>query len=186
MVNARKVGVLVGSLRKDSLNRKLATALAGLAPASLTLSQIALGDLPLYNPDLDGDAPPASWTHFREAVEACDAILFVTPEYNRSLPAALKNALDVGSRPYGHSVWAGKPCAVASASPGAIGGFGANHHLRQSLVFLDMPAMQQPEAYLGGADKLFDEHGGIASEGTRKFLAGFMQKFAQWIEKNRA
>ncbi len=180
------VGVLVGSLRKDSINRKLAKALAGLAPSSLAFSPIGIGDLPLYNQDLDGDAPPAAWSTFRDATKACGAILFVTPEYNRGLPAALKNALDVGSRPYGHSVWAGKPCAVASASPGAIGGFGANHHLRQSLVFLDMPVMQQPELYLGGADKLFDEQGGIANEGTRKFLAGFMEKFAHWVERNTA
>jgi len=111
-------------------------------------------------------------------------VLFVTPEYNRSVPAALKNALDVGSRPYGQSVWTGKPGAVVSASPGAIGGFGANHHLRQSLVFLNVPAMQQPEAYLGGADKLFDAAGAPANEGTRKFLAGFMQAFAGWIAAN--
>jgi chromate reductase len=111
-------------------------------------------------------------------------VLFVTPEYNRSVPAVLKNALDVGSRPYGKSVWSGKPGAVISASPGAIGGFGANHHLRQSLVFLDVPAMQQPEAYLGGADKFFDADGKLTNTDTRGFLKKFMDSFAAWIASN--
>ena len=111
--------------------------------------------MPIYNQDGDAN-PPAEWTAFRERIRAADAVLFVTPEHNRSVPAALKNAIDIGSRPYGKSAWSGKPGAVVSASPGGIGGFGANHHLRQSLVFLDVPAMAQPEAYIGGADKLFD------------------------------
>ena len=111
-------------------------------------------------------------------------MLFVTPEYNRSVPAALKNALDVGSRPYGKSAWDGKPAAVISVSPGAIGGFGANHHLRQSLVFLNVPAMQQPEAYIGGAGSLFDVKGGLAKKETREFLEKFAQSFAKWIEAN--
>ncbi len=114
-----------------------------------------------------------------------DAAPFVTPEYNRSIPAPLKNAIDVGSRPYGQSAWSGKPAAVISGSLGAIGGFGANHHLRQCLVFLDMPAMQQPEAYVGGLDKLFDANGKLANEGTRKFLQGFLQSFAAWVAANR-
>ncbi|MGY3644937.1 NAD(P)H-dependent FMN reductase [Bradyrhizobium sp. LM4.3] len=113
-----------------------------------------------------------------------DSVLFVTPEYNRSVPAALKNALDVGSRPYGKSAWSGKPGAVVSASPGGIGGFGANHHLRQSLVFLDVPAMPQPEAYIGGADRLFDADGKLVNEETRKFLQGFMQSYAAWVSAN--
>jgi chromate reductase len=183
MDKTREVAVLVGSLRKDSINRKVANALAELAPAPLKLSIVDIGDLPLYNQDLD-ENPPAAWTRFRERIRAADAVLFVTPEYNRSVPAALKNALDVGSRPYGQSAWSGKPGAVASASPGAIGGFGANHHLRQSLVFLNVPAMAQPEAYLGGADKLFDAQGKLASEGTRKFLQDFMQAFAAWVAAN--
>jgi len=131
------------------------------------------------------DDPPAAWTAFRRRVRAADAVLFVTPEYNRSVPAPLKNALDVASRPYGQSAWEGKPGAIVSASPGAIGGFGANHHLRQSLVFLNVPAMQQPEAYIGGADKLFDAGGKLADDGTRKFLQGFMHAFAEWIAANR-
>ena len=180
---ARDVAVFVGSLRKESINCKLANALADLAPACLKLNIIEIGQLPLYNEDADSN-PPAAWTAFRERLKAADAVLFVTPEYNRSVPAALKNALDVGSRPYGQSVWNGKPGAVVSASPGAIGGFGANHHLRQSLVFLNVPAMQQPEAYIGGADKLFDASAKLINDGTRKFLQGFMQSFAAWVAAN--
>jgi chromate reductase len=179
----RDVAVIVGSLRKDSINRKVANALAELAPSSLKLTIIEIGHLPLYNQD--GDAsPPAAWTEFRTRVKAADAVIFVTPEHNRSVPAALKNALDVASRPYGQSAWNGKPGAVLSASPGAIGGFGANHHLRQSLVFLNVPALPQPEAYIGGADKLFDAGGKLANDGTRTFLQGFMQAFAGWVSAN--
>lgn len=179
----RDVAVFVGSLRKDSINRKMANALMELAPCSVKLSIIEIGHLPLYNQDGD-ENPPTAWTEFRERVREADAVLFVTPEYNRSVPAPLKNALDVGSRPYGQSSWNGKPGAVLSASPGAIGGFGANHHLRQSLVFLNVPVMQQPEAYIAGADKLFDANGKLANDGTRKFLEYFMQAFADWISAN--
>ena len=176
------VAVIVGSLRKDSINRKVANALAELAPATLKLSIVEIGQLPIYNQD--GDKNPASeWTAFRERIRAADAVLFVTPEHNRSVPA-LKNALDVDSRPYGKSAWSGKPGAVVSASPGAIGGFGANHHLRQSLVFLNVPAMAQPEAYIGGADKLFDANGNLVNDGTRKFLRSFMQAYDAWITAN--
>jgi len=139
--------------------------------------------LPIYNQDGD-EEPPAPWREFRDRIKAADAVLIVTPEHNRSVPAALKNALDVGSRPYGKNVWGGKPGAVVSASPGSIGGFGANHHLRQSLVFLNVPAMAQPEAYIGGADKLFDATGKLVNEGTRKFLQGFMQAYDAWITAN--
>jgi chromate reductase len=140
MGRSRDIAVMVGSLRKDSINRKVANALVELAPATLRLSIIEIGHLPIYNQDGD-ESPPAAWTQFRERIKSADAVLFVTPEHNRSVPAALKNAIDVGSRPYGKSAWAGKPGAVVSASPGSIGGFGANHHLRQSLVFLNVPAM---------------------------------------------
>jgi chromate reductase len=177
------VAVIVGSLRKGSINRQVANALVGLAPANLQLSIVEIGQLPLYNQDLDED-PPAEWAAFRARVKACDAVLFVTPEYNRSVPAALKNALDVASRPYGQNAWSGKPGAVVSASPGAVGGFGANHHLRQSLVFLNVPAMQQPEVYLGGADKLFDGNGLLINDRTRDYLQGFMKAFAAWIVAN--
>ena len=179
------VCVLVGSLRKASFNGMLANALISLAPSSLKLDIVEIGQLPFYNQDLEIDPPPAQWTAFRQRIKAADAVLFVTPEYNRSVPAALKNALDVGSRPYGSSVWDRKPGAVVSGSPGAIGAFGANHHLRQSLVFLNVPTMQQPEAYLGHVDKLFDEQGKLAGDGTRKFLLQFMQAFANWVETTR-
>jgi len=180
------VCVLVGSLRKASFNGMLANALISLAPSSMKLNIVEIGQLPLYNQDLDSDAPPAQWTAFRQRVKAAEAVLFVTPEYNRSVPAALKNALDVGSRPYGSSVWDRKPGAVVSSSPGAIAAFGANHHLRQSLVFLNVPTMQQPEAYIGHVDKLFDEQGRLTSDGTRKFLQEFMQAFANWIGTTRS
>lgn len=177
----RTVAVIVGSLRKASFNRRMAHALTALAPANLKLGIVEIGGLPLYDEDLEADTPSA-WSAFRDAVRPADAVLFVTPEYNRSVPGALKNAIDVGSRPYGQSVWSRKPAAIVSVSPGAIGGFGANHHLRQSLVFLDMPILQQPEAYIGGAATLFDDAGGIANEGTRKFLTGFMARFDDLIE----
>ena len=147
MSKVYNVAVLVGSLRKDSLNRKVAHALAHLAPPHVKLNIVEIGELALYNEDIDVTPAPAPYTAFRDQVRQADAVLFVTPEYNRSVPGALKNAIDVGSRPYGQSVFSGKPGAVISVSPGAIGGFGANHHLRQSLVFLNVPCMQQPEAY---------------------------------------
>jgi len=183
MSAVRDIAVFVGSLRKESLNRKLAKALAELAPSSLKLEIVEIGQLPLYNQDFDEDPSPV-YVEFRARVRAADGVLFITPEYNRSVPGALKNALDVASRPYGQSAWNGKPGAVISASPGAIGGFGANHHLRQSLVFLNVPAMQQPEAYIGGADKLFDASGKLASDGTRKFLQQFIEAFTNWVAIN--
>jgi len=183
MSEPRKVAVLVGSLRKESFNRKMALALSALAPSSLKLEIIEIGELSPYNQDLDG-APPPNWVSFREKVKTSDAVLFVTPEYNRSVPGVLKNAIDVGSRPYGHSAWNGKPGAVVSVSPGAIGGFGANHHLRQSLVFLNVPTMAQPELYAGNAVDLFDGEGKVKSEDTRKLLQKFVDSFASWIEAN--
>jgi chromate reductase len=176
----RDVAVMVGSLRKASLNRKVAHALMELAPSELRFEIVEIDDLPLYNEDLEA-SPPSAWLTFRERVRRADAVLFVTPEYNRSVPGVLKNAIDVGSRPYGKSAWDKKPGAVISVSPGAIGGFGANHHLRQSLVFLNVPAMQQPEAYVGNAAKLFDESGKLINDGTREFLAKFGSAFAGWV-----
>lgn len=182
----RKIAVLVGSLRKQSLNLKLAQALIALAPPGFQMEIIEIGQLPLYNPDEDETDTPPAYTAFRERMKTFEGVLFVTPEYNRSVPAVLKNALDVGSRPYGKSIWSGKPGAVVSASPGAGGGFGANHHLRQSLVFLNVPAMQQPEAYIGGAGELFDDAGKLSKDSTREFLGKFMQAFAQWVDTNAA
>src|SRR5712672_4593288 len=161
MEKPMNVCVLVGSLRKASLNGMLANALMSLAPSSMKLEIVEIGQLPLFNQDLEAASTPAQWTAFRQRVKAADAVLFVTPEYNRSVPAVLKNALDVGSRPYGSSVWDRKPGAIVSSSPGAIAAFGANHHLRQSLVFLNMPAMQQPEAYIGSVANLFDAQGSL-------------------------
>jgi chromate reductase, NAD(P)H dehydrogenase (quinone) len=183
MSTTRNVAVLVGSLRKGSYNRMMAHALAEFAPASLKLEIVEIGQLPLYNQDDDTGSPPAAWASFRQKVKGADAVLFVTPEYNRSVPGVLKNAVDVGSRPYGQSVWDGKPGAVMSVSPGAVGGFGANHHLRQSFVFLNVPAMQQPEAYIGGAAELFDASGRIKNDGIGEFLRKFVASFAAWIEK---
>ncbi|MFK4825370.1 NADPH-dependent FMN reductase [Paenochrobactrum sp. BZR 588] len=177
------VAVLVGSLRKESFSRRVANGLKLVAPDDMALTIVEIGDLPFYNPDLETDTPPATWTRFRSEIAKADAVILVTPEYNRSVPAALKNALDVGSRPYGKSVWGGKPAAVVSSSPGNISGFGANHHLRQSLVFLDMPTLQQPEAYLAQVDKLLDEKTGFV-EDTAKFMGIFMAKFDQFARKN--
>lgn len=179
-MTTRNVAVVVGSLRKESLNRKMARAMIELAGDGLALYIVEIGQLPLYNADLETDVPEG-WATFRDAVRKADAVLFVTPEYNRTIPGVLKNAIDVGSRPYGKSVWSKKPAAVMSVSPGALGAFGANHSVRQSLVFLDMPAMQQPEAYIGGADKLFDSTGKLSSDTTRDFLKKFLGSFAQWI-----
>ncbi|RUV67581.1 MAG: NAD(P)H-dependent oxidoreductase [Mesorhizobium sp.] len=177
-----KIAVLVGSLRTGSLNRKVAELLVRISPNDLSLEIVGIGDLPLYNEDLDENAP-REWQAFRERIKASDAILFVTPEYNRSVPGALKNAIDVGSRPYGASVWDGKPGGVITASPGAIGGFGANHHLRQMFVFLNVLVMQQPEAYLSHASEMFDESGALVHERSREFLTSFLDAYAKWVTK---
>jgi chromate reductase len=181
MPPVRNVAVFVGSLRKESLTRKVASAVITLAPASLKFDVIEIGQLSLYNQDLES-APPANWVSFRDRVRVADAVLFATPEYNRSVPGVLKNAIDVGSRPKENSAFNGKPGAVISVSPGALAGFGANHHLRQMLVFLNVPAMAQPEAYIGGANKLFDASGNLTNDSTRDFLRKFIESFARWIE----
>ncbi len=183
MTAPRDVVVIVGSLRKESFSRKMANALRALAPASLALEIVEIGQLPHYNQDLDGETPPAEWAAFRARVAKADAVLFVTPEYNRSVPGVLKNAIDVGSRPAGKSAWSAKPCAIVSNSPGNLSAFGANHHLRQSLVFLNMPTMQQPEAYIGGVAALFDPQGQLVNDSTRDFLKKILDAFSAWIEK---
>jgi chromate reductase len=181
-----KVAVLVGSLRQGSFSKSIALALKEIAAPGLDLGLVEIGDLPLYNPDLDNDAAPAAWLRFRADVGGADAVLFVTPEYNRSIPGSLKNALDVGSRPYGKSVWSGKPAAIVSVSPGLLGAFGANHHLRQPLVFLNMPVLQQPEAYISKVGDLLDADGRLVNEDTRAFLKTFVSAFEAWIEKTTA
>jgi len=186
MTQSRTVAVIVGSLRKDSSSRKIAKAIAGFAPAGLDFRFVEIGDLPHYDQDLETDAPPAAWTRFRSEVAGADAVLFVTPEYNRSFPGFLKNAIDVGSRPWGKAVWTDKPALVVSTSAGALGGFGANHHLRQAISFFNMPVLGQPEAYIGNALSLFDEQGELTNETTAEFLRGLAQAFAAHIERNTA
>lgn len=183
MSDSKKIGFIIGSLRKGSYNRMVANALIERAPKNFECEIIEIGDLPLFNEDLETDTPPEAWTKFRKEVKGMDGIVFVTPEYNRGVTAAIKNAIDVGSRPYGKSVWAGKPAAVISASMSSIGGFGANHHLRQGLVFLDMPVMQQPEAYIGTAQNLFDKDGKLINEDTGKFLDTIMDTYVKWVGK---
>lgn len=180
-----KVAVVIGSLRKGSYSRKVAAELQAVAPDGMTFDDLPIGNLALFNQDLE-ETPPQEWLDFRSRIQAADAVLFVTPEYNRSMPGGLKNALDVGSRPYGSSAWDGKPAAIVSTSIGVIAGFGANHHLRQSLTFLNMPTMQQPEAYIGGTMQMFDESGNLVNEGTRKFLGKFMEAFADWVNKTKS
>lgn len=179
---AKKIAVIVGSLRKESFNRKLALNFIKLAPDALKLEIVEIGQLQMYNQDLD-ENPPTEWVEFRNRLKEFDGVIFVTPEYNRSVPAVLKNAIDVASRPYGKSAWDKKPAAVVTSSPGGLAGFGANHHLRQSLVFLNMPVMQQPEAYIGHVSEVFDKEGNITNDSTRKFATQLMQAYADWVSK---
>lgn len=182
MTTPYKVSVLVGSLRQDSYNKRIAEAMIKIAPHSLCLELVEIGDLPLYNEDLDSDLPPESYANFREKIRASDAILILSPEYNRSVPAVLKNALDVGSRPYGKNVWNDKPAAILTSSIGAIGGFGANHHLRQTLTFLNMPCMSQPEAYLGNIADSFDDAGNL-TERAHLFIKNFIEAYDKWVRR---
>jgi len=179
----KKIAVIVGSLRKESFSRKIAKTMIALAQGKLEMEIVEIRDLPLYNEDDETATPPQAFTAFRDRIRAADGVLFITPEYNRSVPAALKNAIDVGSRPYGKAAWTGKPCAIVSQSPGALGGFGANHHLRQTLPFLNMPAMPAPEAYLGGIASKF-EGDQLVDDSLRGFLQTFVDSFAGWVEKH--
>ncbi|GGY44631.1 NAD(P)H-dependent oxidoreductase [Pseudoduganella sp. SL102] len=181
---AKKVAVLVGSLRKESLTRKYAQAVISMLPPSLEGELVEL-DMPLYNQDLDdANTPAEAWTAFRDKLKGADAVLFFTPEYNRTISGALKNAIDVGSRPWGHSVWDGKPAAVVSQSPGAQGGFGANHNTRQAVVFLNVPVMPAPELYIGGSPNYLGEDGSINNDQTRELIGKFVAAFAQWVDAN--
>lgn len=184
-MSVKKIAVIVGSLRKDSFNRKIAEALVKMAPDSLALEFVETGDLPHYNEDLDGDNTPESWVNFRKKIKEMDGVIFSTPEYNRSMPSSIKNALDVGSRPYGSSVWDGLAGAVISGSMSGIGGFGANHHIRQSAVFLNILMMQQPEAYIPTIQNIFDEQGNIKTDATKDVFQKFIDAYAKWVEKIR-
>jgi len=182
MSTTKDIVVIVGSIRQNSFSGMVARALAEVAPDSLNLEVVDIANLPLYNQDLDAN-PPAEWVAFKERVQKAEGYIFVTPEHNRSVPAALKNALDIASRPYGHNAWGGKPGLVVSQSPGAQGGFGANHHLRQMLTFLDVRTVMQPEVYLSHSSKLFDDSGKLTNDSTRDFLTGAMKAFGDWVAK---
>lgn len=179
---AKKIAVLVGSLRKESYNKKIANEMIRLAEGNLDLEIVEIGNLQLYSEDLDQN-PTAEWTEFRNKIKSVDGILVISPEYNRTIPGALKNAIDVGSRPYGSSVWPGKPGAVVTSSISSLGGLAANHHIRQAFVFVDVPLMQQPEAYIGSSSEIFKEDGTTAVESTEKFLKTFLEAYQKWVEK---
>ena len=178
-----KIAVIVGSLRKESYNLKIANALISQVPDSLSLEIVGIGNLPLFNEDLE-NTPLPEWESFRKEIKAVDGVIFLTPEHNRSIPAVLKNAIDAGSRPYGQNVWNGKPGAIISASIGNISGFGANHHLRQILVGVNIPVMVQPEVYIGGASALFDKQGKLINDSTKDFLNTFLAAFEKWVVAN--
>ena len=181
-MSQHKIGVIVGSLRRDSFNRKLADGLAKLAPADVAFTRIEIGDLPLYNQDDDG-APAASVTRLKADITASTGILFVTPEYNRSISGVLKNAIDHASRPYGQSAWSGKPAGVIGVSVGAIGSALAQQHLRNILGYLDMPTLGQPEAFIQAKDGLFEPDGSIGA-GSREFLEGWVNRYLAWVGKH--
>lgn len=178
---SKKIGVIVGSLRRDSFNRKLAAGVAKLAPADFTFELLEIGDLPLYNQDDDGDQA-AAVKRLKGEIAACDGLLFVTPEYNRSLPGVLKNAIDHASRPYGQSAWAGKPAGVIGVSVGAIGTAIAQQHLRGILSYLDVPTLGQPEVFIQVKDGLFEADGSIGA-GSREFLQAWMDRYVAWVRR---
>ena len=180
------VGLIIGSIASASINRRLASALVKLAPqADLNLTEIPIAPLPFYSYDNDGSIP-AEAAEFKAAIEAADGIVIVTPEYNRSIPGVLKNALDHGSRPYGQSVWGGKPAGVLGASPGAIGTALAQQHLRNVLAFLNMPTLAQPEVFLHVDDSTFSPEGGFATDRTRAFIQTWMNAYTAWVKKQTA
>ncbi len=177
-----KIGIIVGSLRKESYSKKIAKNLIELAPEGYELEIVPIGDLPLYNEDIEGENAPEAYQAFRSKMKEKQGFIFVTPEYNRSMPGCLKNAMDVGSRPKGQSIWAGKPGMVISLSQGNMSGFGANHHLRQVLVNVNVPTMPQPEIYLAKVQEVFDENGKI-NEKTLGFLQKAMDAYIVWFGK---
>lgn len=180
-MNQYQIAVIVGSLRRDSINRKFADALVRLAPAEFSFKQLDIGSLPLYNQD-DEANPVEAVKRLKDDIKAAQGVLFVTPEYNRSIPGVLKNALDHASRPYGQSAWAGKPAGVIGVSPGAIGSALAQQHLRNILAYLDMPTLGQPEAFVQAKEGLYDEGGNIG-DASRKFLQGWMDSYVAWVKK---
>jgi len=176
-----KIAILVGSLRKDSFNKKVAKSLCAFSGDRLDCSIIDIGDLPLYNQDYDAQSVP-QYDRFRQEIAASDGVLFVSPEYNRGIPGVLKNAIDVGSRPYGKNVFNQKPAAIVTASPGSVGGFGSNHQIRQACVFLNMPVMQHPEAYLGHVnDDSFEADGCLKEGPLKELILGLSNAFADWV-----
>ena len=177
-----RIAVIVGSLRKESFNKKLAHALAGLAPTGHSFDFPDPGQLPLFNQDEENPLP-AAVAAFKQGIHDAQGLLFVTPEYNRSIPGVLKNAIDWGSRPYGTTVWKGKPAAIAGISPGATGTAMAQQHLRNVLAGLDMPVLASPEIFLQAKEGFFDADGGIANESTKKFLQGYMDRYLAWVQK---
>jgi chromate reductase len=179
-----QIAVVVGSLRKDSFNRKLANAIAKLAPLDFAFQQVQIGDLPLYNQD-DDASPAESVKRLKREISASQGLLFVTAEYNRSIPGVLKNAIDHASRPYGQSAWAGKPAGVMGVSVGANGTSMAQQHLRNVLAYLDIPALGQPEVFLQAKDGLFDEAGNIGAD-SKKFLQKWMDRYVAWVKKHAA
>ena len=180
-----RIAVVVGSLRHDSINRKLARALVKLAPSDLSFEFLKIDDLPLYNQDDDANQA-ASVKRLKGEIMAASGVLFVTPEYNRSIPGVLKNAIDNASRPYGQNAWAGKPAGVLGASIGAIGSALAQQHLRNVLAYLDVPTLGQPEAFIQVKNGFFDEAGNIANADTRKFLQAWMNRYIAWVKKHAA
>jgi chromate reductase len=177
-----QIAVIVGSLRQDSFNRKLANAIVKLAPPEFSFRQVQIGDLPLYNQD-DDTNQAVSVKRLKKEINGAQGLLFVTPEYNRSIPGVLKNAIDHASRPYGQSAWTGKPAGVLGVSPGATGTAMAQQHLRNVLATLDMPTLGQPEAFIHAKDGLFDENGNIGT-GSKKFLQTWMDSYVAWVKKH--
>jgi chromate reductase len=178
----KQVGYVIGSLRADSYNRKLANALIKLAPPDFNFRELRIGDLPLYDQDEDRNQAPEV-QRLKSELRTVDAVMFVTPEYNRSIPGVLKNAIDHASRPYGQNAWAGKPAGIIGASIGAIGTAVAQLHLRTILAYLDMPTLGQPEAYIQVKDGFFDDAGNIANPDTRKFVHGWMDRYVAWVKR---
>jgi chromate reductase len=181
---AYNVAVVVGSLRKEAFSLRTANALAKLAPASLKLNVVTLGGLSFFSQDLEAN-PPADWLAFRETIQKSDAVIFVTPEYNRSIPGVLKNAIDIASRPYGKSSFIGRPVGLFGTSPGAHGGVSAVKHLQQILPGIAGPIMQQPEAYAGGLGDAFDAAGELTKDSLKQFLTAYIQAFAAWVELHK-